>query len=47
MQTFLYYSDLSMRQKGNGGADGAGAWFWWSKEGATTYVQLYRYLYDY
>lgn len=32
--------------EGNGGADGAGAWFWWSKEGATTYVQLYRYLYD-
>lgn len=32
--------------EGNGGADGAGAWFWWSKEGSATYVQLYRYLYD-
>ncbi|MGN1403933.1 MAG: glycosyl hydrolase [Ruminococcus sp.] len=32
--------------EGNGGADGSGAWFWWSKEGADVYVQLYQYLYD-
>ena len=32
--------------EGNGGADGSGAWFWWSKEGAEVYVQLYRYLYN-
>ncbi len=31
--------------EGNGGADGSGAWFWWSKEGAETYVELYQYLY--
>lgn len=32
--------------EGNGGADGAGSWFWWSKEGTEVYVQLYKYLYD-
>lgn len=32
--------------EGGGGADGSGAWFWWSKEGAQTYIQLYQYLYD-
>lgn len=32
--------------EGNGGADGAGAWFWWSKEGAEVYVELYQYLYN-
>ena len=32
--------------EGNGGADGSGAWFWWAKDGADTYVELYRYLYD-
>ena len=32
--------------EGNGGADGSGAWFWWSKEGAEVYVELYQYLYE-
>lgn len=32
--------------EGNGGADGSGAWFWWSKEGADVYVQLYQYLHN-
>ncbi len=32
--------------EGNGGADGSGAWFWWSKDGADVYVELYRYLHD-
>lgn len=32
--------------EGNGGANGEGAWFWWSKEGAAVYKDLYRYLYD-
>lgn len=31
--------------EGNGGADGSGSWFWWSKEGADVYVELYQYLY--
>ena len=31
--------------EGNGGKDGSGAWFWWSKEGADVYVELYQYLY--
>ena len=30
--------------EGGGGADGSGAWFWWAKEGADVYVQLYQYL---
>jgi mannan endo-1,4-beta-mannosidase len=32
--------------EGNGGADGSGAWFWWAKEGAETYKELYKYLYN-
>ncbi len=32
--------------EGNGGLDGAGAWFWWAKEGAETYKTLWKYLYD-
>ena len=32
--------------EGNGGTDGSGAWFWWSKEGSSTYKELYKYLYD-
>lgn len=32
--------------EGNGGADGSGAWFWWSKEGASVYVELYQYLHN-
>ncbi len=32
--------------EGNGGIDGAGAWFWWSKEGAEVYKELYIYLYN-
>lgn len=31
--------------EGNGGADGSGAWFWWSKEGTTVYKDLWKYLY--
>ena len=26
--------------------DGTGAWFWWSKEGAEVYNELWKYLYD-
>ena len=26
--------------------DGSGAWFWWAKEGAEVYNQLWKYLYD-
>ncbi len=34
--------------EGNPGqnADGSGSWFWWGKEGAETYKQLWKYLYD-
>ena len=32
--------------EGNGGVNGEGAWFWWSKEGAETYKELYKYLYS-
>ncbi len=32
--------------EGNGGADGSGAWFWWSQEGAEVYKNLWNYLYD-
>ncbi len=32
--------------EGNGGADGKGAWFWWSQEGAEVYKNLWNYLYD-
>lgn len=32
--------------EGNGGKDGSGAWFWWSKEGYEVYNQLWIYLYD-
>ncbi len=32
--------------EGNGGVNGEGAWFWWSKEGAETYKELYKYLYN-
>jgi beta-mannanase len=31
--------------EGNGGLDGSGAWFWWSKEGAEVYKELWQYLY--
>lgn len=31
--------------EGNGGADGKGAWFWWSKEGTEVYKELWKYLY--
>ena len=27
-------------------ADGSGSWFWWGKEGAEVYKQLWKYLYD-
>ena len=42
---FLLFSDHSMKQ-GNGGENGEGAWFWWSKEGAEVYKDLYKYLYQ-
>lgn len=32
--------------EGNGGENGEGAWFWWSKEGAEVYKDLYKYLYQ-
>ena len=32
--------------EGNGGKDGKGAWFWWAKEGADVYKQLWAYLQD-
>ena len=34
--------------EGNPGVngDGSGAWFWWSKEGAKVYNDLWKYLYD-
>ncbi len=32
--------------EGNGGADGAGAWFWWSQDGAKDYKELWKYLYN-
>lgn len=32
--------------EGNGGINGEGAWFWWSKEGAEVYKELYIYLYN-
>lgn len=32
--------------EGNGGADGKGAWFWWAKEGAEVYKELWKYFYD-
>lgn len=32
--------------EGNGGANGEGAWFWWAKEGAEVYKELYIYLYN-
>ena len=32
--------------EGNGGADGKGAWFWWSQEGAEVYKNLWNYLFD-
>lgn len=31
--------------EGNGGKDGKGAWFWWSKEGTEVYKELWKYLY--
>ncbi|MCD7811356.1 MAG: beta-mannosidase [Ruminococcus sp.] len=31
--------------EGNGGTDGSGAWFWWSKEGTEVYKELWKYLY--
>ncbi len=32
--------------EGNGGTDGAGAWFWWSQDGAEDYKELWKYLYN-
>ena len=32
--------------EGNGGKDGKGAWFWWAKEGAEVYKQLWAFLQD-
>ncbi|MDO5560652.1 MAG: glycosyl hydrolase [Oscillospiraceae bacterium] len=32
--------------EGGGGEDGKGAWFWWGKEGAEVYKDLYAYLYN-
>lgn len=32
--------------EGNGGKDGKGAWFWWAKEGAEVYKELWAYLQD-
>ncbi|HAG14269.1 MAG TPA: beta-mannosidase [Ruminococcus sp.] len=32
--------------EGNGGKDGAGAWFWWAKEGTEVYHQLWSLLQD-
>ncbi len=32
--------------EGNGGLDGSGAWFWWAKEGAEVYKELWKYLYN-
>ena len=32
--------------EGNGGKDGKGAWFWWAKEGAEVYKNLWAYLQD-
>lgn len=31
--------------EGNGGLDGSGAWFWWSKEGADVFKALWKNLY--
>ena len=31
--------------EGNGGLDGSGAWFWWSKSGAEVYKELWKLLY--
>jgi mannan endo-1,4-beta-mannosidase len=32
--------------EGNSNTDGSGSWFWWGQEGAETYVQLWKYLYN-
>ena len=32
--------------EGNGGVNGEGAWFWWGKSGAETYVKVWKYLYN-
>ena len=32
--------------EGNKNTDGSGAWFWWGKAGAKTYVKIWKYLYD-
>ena len=32
--------------EGNGGINGEGAWFWWGKSGAETYVKIWKYLYN-
>ena len=32
--------------EGNSNTDGSGAWFWWGKAGAKTYVQIWKYLYE-
>ena len=32
--------------EGNGGKDGKGAWFWWAKEGAEVYKEIWAFLQD-
>ena len=32
--------------EGNVNTDGSGAWFWWGKAGAKTYVKIWKYLYN-
>ena len=32
--------------EGNANTDGSGAWFWWGKAGAKTYVKIWKYLYE-
>lgn len=32
--------------EGNGGLDGAGAWFWWAQDGAEDYKAMWKFLYE-
>ena len=32
--------------EGNCGIDGSGAWFWWGKDGAETYIKFWKYLFE-
>lgn len=32
--------------EGNSNTDGSGSWFWWGKDGAETYVEIWKYLYN-